>query len=89
MRCPRTTTTAVGGQGQAAEPVVVAAHRHHRRHGAEVVEHRGDAQVARVEDQVAAREGLEGPGGEGVDELADVGVGDHAHPGRRGGAQQR
>ncbi len=47
------------GQGQAVEPVVVAAHRHHRRHPLEVVEHRQHAEVAGVEDQVAALERLQ------------------------------
>ncbi len=66
------------GQREAAQAVVVAAHRDHGRDPSEVVEHRGDAQVAGVEDQVAAVERREDGIGERVDELADVGVGDHA-----------
>ncbi len=65
-------------QLQAAQAVVVAAHRHHRGEGAEVVENRGDAEVARVEDQVAALERRQHRVGQRLHELADVRVGDDA-----------
>jgi hypothetical protein len=72
---------------QPAQSIVIAAHRHHRRHLRQVVQHRRDAEVAGVEDQVAAVQRLQHRGGQRVQELADVGVGDHADPAGR--AQQR
>ena len=60
MRYPPAATTAVSGSARPPSRSWSPAHRDHRRHRAEVVEHRGDAQIAGVEDQVAAVEGLEG-----------------------------
>jgi hypothetical protein len=57
---------------------VVAAHGDHRGDGLEVLQHRGDGQVARVQDELAALERLEHPLGQRVDVLADVAVGDDA-----------
>jgi len=65
------------GEREPVEPVVVAAHGHHRGDPCQVVQHRHDAEVAGVEDQVAALECLEHGLGEDVEVLADVRVGDH------------
>jgi hypothetical protein len=67
-------------QPQPAQPVVVAADGHHRGNLLQVVQHPRDAEVARVEDQVAPLERREHPLGELVEELADMGVGDDADP---------
>ncbi len=77
------------GQGEALEPVVIAAHRDHRRDAAEVVEHRGHAEVARVQDQVASLQRLESRLRDLVHELTDVGVGDDPDPRDARRAQQR
>ena len=74
------------GQPQAAEAVVVAAHRDHRRDGLQVLEHRRHAQVAGVQHQVAAVERLEHARRQRVEVLADVAVGDDADPPGAGGA---
>ena len=70
------------GQLQPLQAVVVAAHGDDRRDGLEVLEHRGDAQVAGVEDQVAALERLQDAVRQRVEVLADVAVGDDADPAR-------
>ena len=59
---------------------MVAAHRDHRRDGLQVLEHRGHAQVAGVEHQVAALERLQHAVRQRVEVLADVAVGDDADP---------
>ena len=89
MRRPPATTTAVSGSSRPAEAVVVAAHGDDRRDGLEVVEHRGDAQVAGVEDQVAALERLQDAVRQRVEVLADVAVGDDADPARPPGVLTR
>ena len=78
IRWPPATTTVAPRQLQPAEPVVVAPHRHHRRHLLQLLQHPGDAEVAGVEDQVAALQRLQHRRGERVQVLADVGVGDDA-----------